>query len=478
MKRRLILAIAVLLVLQSAISAQENDEKKDERKTHAVKTSFFEVTEEVNATVESTSMTEVVAETDNWSDLEIKNIVTEGSTVSEGDEIVWFKTEEIDKKLKDTEYSLKLAELALQSSSLDFDLTQNTYGLDNELMEKTQKHMEEDYEYFKDVDRPNRERSTRRSVQNSQHSMEYAQEELNQLQRMYSEDELTEESEEIVLKRAQRDVENRQFYLEQAQLRASRTLDVDLPREADKKKMALDRARLEFEKSKIEMPMEREKKQVSLEKARLAFENQKAGFEELQGDRQRMTVTAPAGGVLYFGRCVRGKWMGPAGPNRDLREGKKAAPNKILVTIVDPGQVMLRADLSEKQLARIKAGSEGVVTPTAFPNSKTTARVSKVGYVPIVSDKFDCQMELASVPDGLMPGMTCKVRFVLVQKEAAITVPADAVFSNDGINHHVYVVEGDGHRQQTVSVGLTSGKNIEVTDGLTAGDKILTERPE
>lgn len=493
MKLRLIITIALLFALQTVAAAQEkeddkktvaaaqdkkDDKKKDEPKTHTVKAGFFEVIEEVNATVESKNMTEVLAKVDNWSDLEIQKIIDEGATVNAGDEIVWFKTEDIDRKLKDTEYALQIAELTLKSSELDLDLTQNTFDLDMLLNERKQKHLEEDFKYFSEVERPNRERSTQRSVQNSQHALEYAQEEYGQLKRMYDEDELTEESEEIVLKRTQRDVENRQFYLEQAQIRASRTLETDLPREADQKKAELDRARLEHQKSKIALPMERDKKRVAYEKARVAFANEKAELDELRKDRERMTITSPSAGVLYFGRCVRGKWMGPAGPNRDLRPGKKAPPNKIIVTIVDPAQVMLRADLSEKLLSAIRAGSEGVVTPTAFPNSRTRARVAKVAYVPVKADTFDCQMDLTEIPAGLMPGMTCKVRFLLMQKDNAISVPTSAVFTNDGVNHYVYKVEGDGHKQVPVTVALESGKNIEVTAGLSAGDEILTERPE
>jgi len=485
MKRCQLFTLATLFMvsmfaMSTSAIAQEKDagKKKEERKTHEVKSGYFEVVETISATVESRNMTEVYAKTDNWTDLEIQKIVDEGSTVSSGDEIVWFKTEDIDKKLKESRYALALGEISLRTSALEFDLAENTFALDNRMMEEKQQHLEEDFKYYTEIQRPNSEKNARRSVMNSEHALEYAQEEFNQLSRMYSEDELTEESEEIVLKRTQRDVENRQFYLEQTQIRIARQLDIELPREAEQKKVALERARLEYEKAKIEMPLNRDKKSIALDKARLALENQKEDFRELEFDRQRMTIKAPVDGLLYFGRCVRGKWMGPAGPNRDLREGKKAAPNKILVTIVDPNQLFLRADLNEKQLAGIKIGSGGVVTPKAFPQTKVRAAVSKISYVPVQEDKFDCQLDPDSIPQGLMPGMTCSVRFTLVQKDDAISVPADAVFSNDGINHFVYVVDGEGQRKQEVSVGLKSEKNIEITSGLSAGDEILTERPE
>lgn len=481
MKLRLTLAMALLFALPTFALAQDSgadDAKKDDRKIHTVKPGFFEVIESVNATVESKNMTPVEVNVEKWTDLEIQKILNEGSVVSAGEKIVWFETDEIDRKLKDANYAIQMSELGLKSSELELDLAEKTFDLDMQLKQRGFDNMQDDFKYYTEVERPNRERSTQRGVQNSQHSLEYAQEEYNQLKRMYDEDELTEESEEIVLKRTQRDVENQQYYLEQRQIQAARTLDTVLPREAEVKKTDLERSRLEFEKSKVAMPMERAQKRIAFEKATTAFKNEITDFKQLEADRTQMTLTAPVGGVLYYGSCQRGKWVGPSGPSRDLRPGKKAAPNKTLVTIVDPAQVMLRANLTEKQLASISVGAEGVATPTAFPKSQTKAQVSKINYVPLQSDTFDCQMDVTEIPTGVMPGMTCSVRFVLAQKEDALIVPEAAVFTMDGINHYVYLVDGDGHRKHAVTVGLKSGGNYEVTAGLSADDKILLERPE
>lgn len=482
MKYRLTLVVALLLALPTFALAQDSeagDAKKDDRKIHTVKPGFFEVIESVNATVESKNMTPVEVNVEKWTDLEIKKILDEGSVVSAGEPIVWFETDEIDRKLKDASYAIQMSELGLKSSELELDLAEKTFDLNMQLKQRDFDNMQEDYKYYTEVERPNQERSTQRGVQNSQHSLEYAQEEYNQLKRMYDEDELTEESEEIVLKRTQRDVENQQYYLEQRQIQAARTLETVLPREAEVKKTDLERSRLEFEKSKVAMPMERTQKRIAFEKATTAFQNEMADFKQLEADRKQMTVTAPVGGVLYFGSCQRGKWIGASGsPVRDLQPGKKAAPNKTLVTIVDPAQVMLRANLTEKQLASITVGADGVATPTAFPKSQTKAQVTKINYVPQQSNTFDCQMAVTEIPTGVMPGMTCSVRFVLAQKENALTVPEAAVFTMDGINHYVYLVDGDSHRKHAVTVGLKSGGNYEITGGLSADDKILSERPE
>ena len=58
-----------------------------------------------------------------------------------------------------------------------------------------------------------------------------------------------------------------------------------------------------------------------------------------------------------------------------------------------------------------------------------------------------------------------------------MTVPKSAVFSDDDDSQHVFVVDGDGHRKQTVETGRTNGDNIEIREGLKAGAKILLKKP-
>ena len=84
-------------------------------------------------------------------------------------------------------------------------------------------------------------------------------------------------------------------------------------------------------------------------------------------------------------------------------------------------------------------------------------------------------------PEGMIPGMGCTVRLVTAKKEAALTVPATAVFTDDGDDEARYVyrpAKGDGKpEKQTVKVGLTVGDKVEILDGLAAGDEILASKP-
>ena len=139
---------------------------------------------------------------------------------------------------------------------------------------------------------------------------------------------------------------------------------------------------------------------------------------------------------------------------------------------------MLRADLTEEQLASIHKDQTGAVSFPAFPGKTAEATVMSINYIPLQADKFDCQLSARSLPDHLMPGMKCKIRFIVRQDVAAITVPETSVFTDDGFKYFVYVLGDDGTpTQQKVSVGLTANKKTEILDGLEPGDKVLLERP-
>src|SRR5581483_10553787 len=95
--------------------------------------------------------------------------------------------------------------------------------------------------------------------------------------------------------------------------------------------------------------------------------------------------------------------------------------------------------------------------------------------------KFEVRIE----PDGdkaagLVPGMTCSVRFVTARKESALTVPASAVFEDDDDAKYVYRPGKAGGKPQkkTVKVGITAGDRVEIVEGLSEGDEILASKPK
>jgi hypothetical protein len=104
----------------------------------------------------------------------------------------------------------------------------------------------------------------------------------------------------------------------------------------------------------------------------LLFERKKADekLTELKQDRELMTLTAPADGIVYYGRCVRGKWPAAGELASRLRAGGAVQPREIVMTIVGDGNLFVRASIPEKDLAKVQPGTSGTAVPAAFANSR------------------------------------------------------------------------------------------------------------
>ena len=331
MKRSLLLAILVVVALPygfSATGSMAQDSEKKKPQTLKVKSAPIKIYEEVKGTVESKAMTEVKTDTKSWSELKVKDVVAQGAKVSQGDKLVVFDTEKIDQKIAESKYALDLATLAFNQAKLAHEQFLATYEMDVEMAERTWKDAKDDHDYFMNVTMPRSKKSAEFSLKGSLWSVENAREELEQLEKMYKEDELTEESELIVLKRAQRSLERSEFFLDSAKVSTKRQVDVTIPRQVVSAKDSHRRAELTYEKQKITLPMMRKQKEIELEKARFALEKQKRDFEKLTADREKMVLASPASGTLYYGKCSRGAWAGVSG----------GATRKLNVGTVVPGQ--------------------------------------------------------------------------------------------------------------------------------------------
>ena len=113
--------------------------------------------------------------------------------------------------------------------------------LDLASAQRSRANAEVDLKHYLDVDRQLQEKSVRNSMQQSQFNLEYAAEELRQLEKMYKADELTEETEEIILTRTRREVESARFGLELNTTRGDHSLKVSIPRQKETHTENLDR---------------------------------------------------------------------------------------------------------------------------------------------------------------------------------------------------------------------------------------------
>lgn len=483
----LLLAAGLLPTLAFAQEKPKADDPKPEAaKTHKVQAGPILVEVEVSGYFDSSKTAEVSVKPEVWSTLEVQRAVAAGTRVEKDEPLVWLETKELDRQLRDKRMSLEISRLTLEQAIKDLQQLEETQSLDLAAAQRSKQLADEALDYFLKVGRPLSEKSAEYSLRSARINLESAQEELRQLERMYRDDDLTEETEEIILKRTREQVEFSKFNLERTQVRIDRQLKHEIPQEHKTLTEAAQRQHLSLAKSELTLPILAQKKRLEVDKAKAEFKHASEELKRLEEDRGLMVVRSPIAGVVYYGAATRGKWPTQSSMDtlsKQLASGGKITSGQVVMTIVQPRPLEILASLEEKNLHLVTEGISGFVVPTGLPNLHLPAKVQSVSPIPVAAGTFDCQIsvKLDNQATRLMPGMACTVKLLAYQNDQALTVPEGAVFSEptNPNSRFVYLTrKGSDPEKRTVKVGHSSDKNLEITAGLKAGDEILLEQPK
>ena len=102
-----------------------------------------------------------------------------------------------------------------------------------------------------------------------------------------------------------------------------------------------------------------------------------------------------------------------------------------------------------------------------------TATIRSVERSANAQKLYTVTLTVPSGVGGLLSGMFADVTFHTDTSQGAIVIPSEAILSS-GETQYVFVVEDGAARYTEVTTGLTGNGVTEVTDGLSAGQQLVT----
>jgi HlyD family secretion protein len=487
-----ILAVATLLAGNLTAPAQQpaptkptTPDKKDATPaTHKVTKENFKIDITLKGVFEATQMTELVYRPKQWTSLQVLEAVPAGTMVKAGEPLLKPDLEKIDKALKDLETDHALAELGYKQSDIEFTYGQKLMELDFKQAELAKKMADEDLQKFLTKDKAFNEKMAHFQVRNAANNLEYAKEELKQLEKMYRSKDLTEETEEIILKRQRNQVETAEFFLKSAENRRDDAITIEIPRRERAMKESAERQDIAIKKLQDTRKLQIEQKLLAHEKMKHERAKADERYQQLKADREAMLVKAPCDGILYYGRCVKGRWNNASSVAEKMRKGGGSIqPEEVFMTIVQLRPLQIQSSVEEKQIQYVKPGQTGVVSTPAFDDARFTAKLEKVANVPLNPGTYEVVLSVTLGEDAppVMPGMDCSVKLTVYHKKDALVVPSGSVFSDeeDETKKYVWLPGDKGAKieKRYITAGKTSGGKTEILDGLKEGDSILQQKP-
>ncbi len=166
---------------------------------------------------------------------------------------------------------------------------------------------------------------------------------------------------------------------------------------------------------------------------------------------------------------------------------------EVIVATTQPGQtvttadavvvlsdhLIVRAQVDETDIGKVKLGQEAVVALDAYPDTKIKAVVEHIYYESQTVNNvtiYPVDLTPQEVPEFFRSGMNASVDFIIQKKEGVLVIPMDAVYRENG---DTYVLEkrvgNNAPVKVPVKLGISDDKNVEVISGISANDRIIAK---
>ena len=168
---------------------------------------------------------------------------------------------------------------------------------------------------------------------------------------------------------------------------------------------------------------------------------------------------------------IRAPWAGVVSRVR-VADGNYVAPRTPLVDLYDPASLVLRFSVPEDHAFALATGGRVQVTFDALPGRAFTLEIIRA--YPELDRRLRTRSFEAALPVDatFAPGMFARIRAVLTEQSAAMTIPVEAVLGA-GKAQFVFMVDHDRAVRRPVETGFEQDGRVLIRSGLQIGDRVI-----
>ena len=197
-------------------------------------------------------------------------------------------------------------------------------------------------------------------------------------------------------------------------------------------------------------------------------------LDQRQVESSELIVRAPFAGVISQRFAEPGAFVTPT----TTASATAGATSSSIVELAQGLEVL--AKVPESDLGRLQLGMPANVRVDAFPQRRFPARVRQIAPRAVKVNNvtsFEVKLVLQHPAPELRIGMSADIDFQTGQMHADTLVPTVAIVTEKGKPGVLLVGKNQEPTFQPVELGLSSGKNTEILDGLKAGTRVFIDLP-
>jgi RND family efflux transporter MFP subunit len=223
--------------------------------------------------------------------------------------------------------------------------------------------------------------------------------------------------------------------------------------------------------------------QINYEKAKKDFERAEDLFQEnsipvSQLDAARLGMKAAENQLDITKRQVENtKIKTPIAGTINARYvniGTMVQPGMPVVNVVDISMLKVRVNVSESEAFRFKAGDKVEIMTDVYPDRVFEGHIDNIASKSDEAHTYPVEIILSNNAEHpLKAGMFARIAFISIEANDALTIPRMALIGSIK-NAQVFQIRADVAYLRTIVIGKQSNENLEVLDGLSVGDTVVT----
>jgi len=201
-------------------------------------------------------------------------------------------------------------------------------------------------------------------------------------------------------------------------------------------------------------------KRQELKSAAGQLQSAKGKYMEAEAQLSYSEIRSPIDGIIT---------------DRPLYPGEMASAGTPLLTVMDLSCVIAKVHIPQSDAALLKVGDKGTITVPGIDDLID-------GKVTVVSPALDPNsttvevwVEARNPKREMKPGTSVQLSLIARTVKDALVVPASSVITAPDGTSAVMLAGTDGRaHQQAVKLGIRNGDDVQILEGVTANDKVVS----
>lgn len=232
-------------------------------------------------------------------------------------------------------------------------------------------------------------------------------------------------------------------------------------KEMDSSNTRLDLAKQRFDSAEKNIRLFRNDggmKSTSIAQSQL--EQSAASVELINSQLSNLNVRAPISGVVSI-------------KNINVGEGVSSAAPAIVIS--NTAELNAEMNIPEGLINKFIKGQKLTITVQSLDDKTFDGEVSIIyPSMDTATRSYKVKIKLMGKSEEVKPGMFAKIKLVVERKDDVVTIPSQAVFTENRVQY-VYMVKDNKVVKTSIKIGLSNDTVVEVTQGLNENDNLIIE---